>query len=207
MSIDVSSIARVGAGSFARLLEAPIDAGRSLLEPVRESFEGSFLERPLRVEAADVASALRAVSLSPKTKLTSSRVDGGTVELLVAGRLDYRATVADALAALEREKEDASFTVVRDTKKGELRVTGRVSPWALNGWLEVLLSIAMAAETLDGEGRAAVLALDDDFDETNAAHLYRVEEGSLVVEELDPPNDGFEATRDAFEPYGIAVEE
>jgi hypothetical protein len=45
-------------------------------------------------------------------------------------------------------------------------VTGRVSSWALNRWLESLLSIAMAAD------------------------VYRVESGSLVFERLDSSNGG-----------------
>jgi hypothetical protein len=53
-----------------------------------------------------------------------------------------------------------------DPAHGELRVTGRVSSWALNRWLESLLSIAMAAD------------------------VYRVESGSLVFERLDSSNGG-----------------
>jgi len=34
-----------------------------------------------------------------------------------------------------------------------------------------------------------------------------VESGGLVVDEHDPPNDGFEATRDTFGAYGVVVDE
>lgn len=206
MSFDVSVIAQVAPATFASLLAANVDAGRILLESERESMEGSFVERPLRVEAADVPAALRAVSLPADTKVLESRVDGPTIELLIAGRIDHRATIDQLLQAMEREDEDASFTVHRDAVRGELRVTAKLaSAWAVNGWREPLLLVAMAAQTLGGEGRMAVFGSEDD-DEL-LAELYRVEEGSLVFEPLDPPNDGFEATRGALAPYGIDVAE
>lgn len=208
MGFDLAVIARVPPSAFSALLELGVDAGRALLAPVRESLEGTFVERPLRATARDLADALSALGLPADTEVAESRVEGGTVEVLLAGRIDHRATVNDVLRAMARESEKASFSIERDRARGEVRVRGELaSSWALNGWLEPLLLVAMAAETLGGEGRAAFFASGDDFYATQVADLYRVESGALVVKRLDPPNIGFDATRDAFAEYGLAIEE
>jgi hypothetical protein len=207
VSFDVAVIARVAPGRFSGLLELGIDAGRLLLEPVRESLEGSFVERFLRVTASDLPSAVRALGLPATTPIAEWRDHAGTFELLVRGRINHRDTIDAALVAMAREREDASFEVERDPTRGELRVTGKLaSTWAYNGWLEPLLLVAMAATTLGGEGRAAFFADGDDFEETFVADVYRVESGRLVTKRLDPPNDGFEATREAFAAHGLRIE-
>lgn len=207
MTITLSVTARVAADQLPTLLQAPIESGSDLLDPVRESFEGTFVERPLRAKASDVAGALRALGMPADAKVASSHADGDAMVVLFAGRVDHRATVSDVLEALAREEEDASFTVTRDAAAGEIRVTGEISPWAHDGWLEPLLLVAMAAEKLGGKGRAAFLADEESFDECEVADRYHVEDGELVFERIYPADEGFEATRDAFAPYGVVVDE
>lgn len=206
MSFDFAVVVRVPPPAFTALLEANVDAGRSLLAPVRESLEGSFIERPLRVTARDVPQAIRALGLPAETKVAESRRDGEMIEVLLAGRIDHRATLNDLLRAMSRETEDASFTVQKERARGEARIVGRLgSWWALCGWLEPLLLVAAAAEGFGGEGRAAVFADGDDYGQTLVADVYRVESGAITMRRLDPPNDGFEATRATFADHGLVI--
>src|SRR4051794_38133873 len=103
MSFDVAVVVRTPPEAFSTFLRTGIDAGRAHLAPVHESLEGSFIERPLRATARDVPAAVRALGLPPDTKVAESRVDGARIELLLAGRIDHRATIHDVLGAMARE--------------------------------------------------------------------------------------------------------